>query len=417
MNKNINKNNKKVAFYLLSLFGGGGQKVILDLAKGFSLQGYKVDLLLFSRKGNLLSRIDSRINIIDLGSKRILFSVFPIIKYLKNEKPLFVMGTSEHANLVLILAKLFSRTKTKVLVRVGMTFFDLFKNYKKKRDRLIPLLIKLLYPYADKIIANSQNVAHDLEKVSKLPKNKIQIIYNPKFVEEIKEKSLDRFANARKDGLDSVSSVTNTPQSSLRGTRQSRKQSNWDFPDKFTILAVGRLEKQKDFKILIRAFALVKRKIDAQLIILGEGGQRKELEEMILALDLKDVFLKGFTDNPYFYMANADILVSTSLWEGFSNVLIEAGILGLPILATDCGSGSRELLAPHSNFNKQLEKGRIEYADNGILVAKQDKEMIAKAIILLFEDEELRKEYSEKIKGYSGEFGIMKILEKYKEII
>jgi len=375
--RNINK--KRIGFFLIGLYGGGGERVILDLARGFAQDGYEVDLILFRRVGALKDKVDSRIRIIELNSSRIALSLFPIIKYLNKEKPLFVMGTSEHANLVLILAKLFSRTKTKVFVRVGMTFSDLFQNYKNKRDRLIPFLIRILYPYADKIIANSQNVARDLERISKIPKNKIQVIYNPKFIEEILEKS---------------------------------RQDSWQFPKKFTILAVGRLEKQKDFKTLIRAFALVKRKIDAQLIILGEGGQRKELEKLILDLDLEDVYLKGFTDNPYFYMANADILVSTSLWEGFSNVLTEAGILGLPILATDCGSGSRELLAPHSNFNKQLEKGRIEYADNGILVAKQDVEMIAEAILVLAEDNELRENYSQKIREKTKEFEIKNILEK-----
>ena len=376
---------KRIGFFLIGLYGGGGEKVVLDLAKGFVEDGFKVDLLLFSRKGSLSNGIDSRINIIDLNVSRILFSVFPIIKYLKKEKPLFILGTSEHANLVLVLAKLFSRTKTKVFLRVGMTFSDLFKNYKKKRDKLIPFLIKILYPKADMIIANSQNVAQDLVKTSKISKDKIKVIYNPKFIDEIKRKS---------------------------------EIGNWQFSkDKFTLLAIGRLEKQKDFKTLILAFAEIKESIDTQLIILGEGGQRKELEKMILDLGLKDVHLLGFMQNPYFYMKNADLLISTSLWEGFSNVLIEAGILGLPIIATDCGSGSRELLAPNSNFNKQLEKGKIEYVEYGVLVAKQDKESIVKSILILRQNTELLEDYSQKSKQRSQIFNVQKILEEYKKLI
>jgi glycosyltransferase involved in cell wall biosynthesis len=275
---------------------------------------------------------------------------------------------------------------------VGITFSDLFKNYKKKRDKLIPLLIRILYPYADKIIANSQNVARDLEKVSKIPQNKIQVIYNPKFIEEIKEKS-----------------------------KAHKVESPKFLKEKFTILAVGRLEKQKNFKTLIEAFALVKQKIDAQLIILGDGGQKKELERLIFDLGLEDIYLKGFTDNPYLYMANSDVFVSTSLWEGFSNSLIEAGILGLPIIATDCGSGSRELLMSdfglsigRQTLNKPLEKGNIEYAENGILVARQDPEKMAEAILVLAGNDKLREKYSQNIKKQSEKFEIKTILEKIK---
>ncbi len=355
-------NNKKIAFFLISLYGGGGEKVVLDLAKGFVADGFEVDLLLFRKKGALLNIIDSRINLIELKSSRILFSIFPIIKYLKKENPIAILGTSEHANLILILAKIFSLTRTKVLCRVGMKFSDLFKQYKSWKDKMIPLFIKFLYPKADTIMANSKSVAQDLIKVSKIPKNKIKIIYNSKFIDEIKRQS---------------------------------EIGDWKFSkDKFTILAMGRLEKQKDFETLIKSFALVKEKIDAQLIILGEGGEGKNLKLLTKGLNLENIHLLGFVENPYFYIQNADILVSTSLWEGFSNVLIEAGILGLPIIATDCG---RELLAPDTNFDKNLEKGNIGYAKNGILVAKQDIKSIAEVILKLAHDKVLRKKYSERI--------------------
>jgi len=376
---------KKIAFYLIALHSGGGERVLLNLARGFVEDGFSVDLILFRKEGSLRDKIDPRINVKELKVSRIVFSLFPLIKYLNKEKPLFILGTSEHANLILILAKLFSCAKTKVFVRVGMTFSDLFKNYKKTRDKLIPLLIKVFYPYADKIIANSQNVAIDLEKVSKIKKEKIQIIYNPVFIQEIKERA---------------------------------QGGEWKYPNKLTILTLGRLHKQKDFETLMKAFALVKQKLDAQLIIVGEGGERNNLNDLIYTLNLeKDASLIGFVDNPYFYMKNSDIFVSSSLWEGFPNALIEAGVLGLPLVATDCGSGSRELLAPNSNFNKVLETGRIEYADNGILVAKQDIEIMAEAILVLGKNGQLRNAYSQKIKERVKEFDINNILAEYKKLL
>ncbi|PJE62512.1 glycosyl transferase, partial [Candidatus Roizmanbacteria bacterium CG10_big_fil_rev_8_21_14_0_10_39_6] len=93
-------------------YGGGGEKVVLDLAKGFVENGFEVDLLLFSRKGSFEDYVDKRVNIIDLNVSRIFFSFFPIIKYIRKEKPVAILGTSEHANIVLILAKIFSFTYT-----------------------------------------------------------------------------------------------------------------------------------------------------------------------------------------------------------------------------------------------------------------------------------------------------------------
>jgi glycosyltransferase involved in cell wall biosynthesis len=353
------------------------------LAKWFASNGFSVDLLLFTRKGRIEDKIDKRINIIDLKSSRIILSIFEIAKYLKKQKPVAILGTSEHANLVLITAKLVSFSKTKIFARVGILFSKLFENYKKKRDRLIPFLIRILYPRADMIIANSKNVALDLEKISGIPNNKIKVIYNPKFLQEIKIKS---------------------------------QQGEWSYPNKHTILAVGRLDGQKHFEILIKAFDGIRKEIDAQLIILGEGGERKKLEKLVKDLELKDVYLPGFVQNPYFYMKNASIIVSTSIHEGFSNVLIEAGILGLAVIATDCGSGTRELLAPNSDCTKQLGGDKIDYADNGILIASGNHKSLSKAMLTLLKDDELRAGYSKKIKDFSQKFDSDKILQEFKKL-
>ena len=111
------------------------------------------------------------------------------------------------------------------------------------------------------------------------------------------------------------------------------------------ILGAGRLTEQKDFPTLIRAFALVRKKHPARLMILGEGEERSKLETLVQELGLeKEVSLPGFVDNPYKYMKRAAVFVLSSRWEGFPNVLVEAMALGTPVVSTDCPNGPAEIL-------------------------------------------------------------------------
>jgi glycosyltransferase involved in cell wall biosynthesis len=112
------------------------------------------------------------------------------------------------------------------------------------------------------------------------------------------------------------------------------------------ILSVGRLVRAKDYPTLIRAFALVRKRQECRLIVLGEGRQRPRLESLIRRLGLADsVDLPGFAPNPFAYMARADLLALSSIFEGNPNVLVEAMAVGTPCVATDCRSGPRETLA------------------------------------------------------------------------
>ncbi len=113
------------------------------------------------------------------------------------------------------------------------------------------------------------------------------------------------------------------------------------------ILSVGRLTVQKAFEVSIDAMKLLKDKGErVRWYVLGDGDQRKSLEEKIKQLGLEEDFLMpGAVDNPYPYMAQADIYVHASRFEGKSIAIQEAQILGKPILVSDC-SGNREQVVP-----------------------------------------------------------------------
>jgi len=102
------------------------------------------------------------------------------------------------------------------------------------------------------------------------------------------------------------------------------------------ILGVGRLDKQKDFPMLVRAFRIVRDRRAARLMILGEGPDRSRIERAVDDAGLtNDVALPGLERNPYRFMSRAAVFASSSQWEGFGVVLVEALALKLPVVSTD----------------------------------------------------------------------------------
>ncbi len=112
------------------------------------------------------------------------------------------------------------------------------------------------------------------------------------------------------------------------------------------ILGAGRLTEQKDFETLLNAFAILRKKTEARLIILGEGEKRPDLETVIRRLGIEeDVDLHGYVENPYSFMRQSRVFVLSSKWEGSPSVVIAALACGCPVISTDCPGGVREILA------------------------------------------------------------------------
>ena len=307
----------KLAIFLPSLSGGGAERSMLNLAHGVAERGYPVDLVLAQAKGPYLSLVHKDVRIVDLKASRVLASLPALAGYLKKERPKALISALNYANVVAVWARSLAGVPTKVLVNEQNTVSISAFNSAKRRQRMVPYFMKYFYPWADYIIGNSQGVAEDLSEVTGLPPQRIDILYNPVVTPEVQEK---------------VHAPLNHP---------------WFEPGQPpVILAVGRLTKQKDFPTLIQAFSQVLKNRSARLMILGEGVDRPKLETLVKELSLEDhVSLPGFVENPYAYMKRASLYVLSSRWEGLPTVLIEALYCGRPIVATDCPSGPREILA------------------------------------------------------------------------
>ncbi len=303
-----------IAFYLPSLRGGGAEKVMLNLAREFSNRGYTIDLVLVDAYGEYLKDVPEEINVIDLNSRRFLFALPNLVRYLNQSEPDVLLSTIDTANITAICAARLANVSTRVFIRISNTISTKEKNGELKH-RIVHEVAKQVYPHADGIVAVSDGVATDLQETMGLPSELITTIYNPSVTSELLE------------------------------LREEPVDHPWFDEDKPVILGVGEFTAQKDFTTLIRAFSIVLREYDARLVLLGKGPKQKEIKQVITQLGLSEyAWLPGFVDNPYAYMANADVFVLSSRWEGCPNVLIEALACGASVVSTDCPNGPNEIL-------------------------------------------------------------------------
>lgn len=315
-NGEIGESNQHIALLVIALTPGGVGRVVLNLAGFFTTRGYRVDIVVARKEGEYLAQVPAGVNVIELGGGRVFFSIPWLVRYLRSQRPDILISAVTRANLAAIWARSVARVKTKIVVTEHTALSVDIPGSNRRRERLLPRLIKLSYPAADAVVAVSRGVADDLASIGGLRRDKIDVIYNP------------------------------VVSSRLAEMRRAEPAHPW-FSDGGPpiIIAAGRLTAQKDFPTLLQAFAKLQEENPARLMILGEGEIRPSLEALISGLGLKDnVTLPGFVENPFSYLSRAALFVLSSRWEGLPTVLIEAMACGTPVVATDCPSGPAEIL-------------------------------------------------------------------------
>jgi glycosyltransferase involved in cell wall biosynthesis len=329
----------RLAFYLPGLYDGGAERIILNLVEGIAKKGYAIDLVLGRAEGPYMAEISDSVRVVDLKVSRVINSVPALVRYLRQEQPAALLSAM-YANIPALWAKRLSGYQGRMIVSEHNTLSVVANDTGDLRWRVYPQLAHWFYPWADDIIAVSKGVADDLAAAARLPRDRIHVIYNPIVTVGLYEKS--------EDPLEHPWFQTGEPP---------------------VVLAVGRLTAQKGFDILIRAFARVRERQVARLLILGEGEDRSVLEDLVYQLGLtQDASLPGFVSNPYPYMAHAAMFALSSRWEGLPTVLVEAMTLGIPVVATDCPSGPREILRD-GQYGRLVPVGDINALAQAIIAA------------------------------------------------
>lgn len=341
-------NNRRLAVFLPGLYGGGAERMMLNLADGFARRGALVDLVVGVVDGSLQDQIPETVRYVPLHARRTLTVLPALVSYLRRENPVAMLSALNRANLTALWASRLARVAlsrsslppTRMIISERNMLSSEAGHSGSLADRLYPLLGRLFYPWADAIVAVSQNVADDLVKTANLSPDQITTIYNPVVTAQLQKRAEEPLSHPW-FGAD------NPP----------------------VVLGVGRLSEQKDFSTLIRAFARVQSNRDARLLILGEGPQRAELEALVVELGLEQVVsMPGWVPNPVAYMREAALFVLCSRWEGLPGALIEALFAGVPVVATDAPGGSREILQD-GRFGSLIPPRDV----NALAVAVQEK--------------------------------------------
>lgn len=352
--------NKKIAFILGSMFGGGAERVVSHLANYYADKGWDVSILMLlsPRVGY---KLNSTIKLIDFSGdtesriRRVPYWTYSIRNYVTDNDIRYIVSFAARINLITLIA-LQSEIKCRRLIiseRIDPGY--------DHRNVMVKTLIDIYYPRAAKIIFQTKR---SLSYFNYKVLNKGEVIGNPVDVSTFAIES------------------------------EKRKKK---------IVTMGRLVSQKNHSMLIRAFARIYREFsDYSLWIYGEGELRNELERLIENLKLKGcVYLPGNVEDVHERIKDAEIFVLPSNYEGLSNALLEAMMMGLPCISTDC-AGSDEV---------------ITQKENGLLIAVGDENQMYYAIKYMITHPKERNEMGEKAKKSVEKFRTDIIIEKWVEAI
>lgn len=371
------KMKKKVLFVIWTLSGGGGaEKILSNIVNNMDYREYDISILEFINLGGKEEKINKNIKILKpiiikkknifnkIYSKLIHFLVIYNVNLLRK---IFIKENYdvEIAFNYQIPGFIVAESSAKKIMWVHGSIENLY-NIENREVKLQ----RRAFNVANEIVAISEKTEKSIcEFLQKKPDN-IKRIYNGYEFSEIIEKSKEKIELERKN--------------------------------KKIIMAVGRMDTQKNFILLVDvAIELKKRKENYIIYIIGEGEQRARIEEKIKKNGLEEyIKLLGYKDNPYPYMKIADVYCLTSKAEGFPTVLIETMVLGCPFIATDV-AGTREL---------------YENEKCGVIVQYEAKE-ICDAILKISKNEKLRNEMSENCKKKAKKYSIENQIKKIEKII
>ena len=381
---------QKILIVIMSLYGGGAEKSLVNFLNELPENKFDVDLLLFKETGMFLSQVPTWVNIIDTPER--LRKLYSPVK--KSGDMIFTK----------IIGTFFARIMTSNHnMRQGYRWERFYTKKVAQLDKEYDVAIayttgEAMFYVADKVKANRKITwIHNDYKSAKHPSDykyfkdfELVTISN-----ECAKLFMEEFADSNKK----VHNIAN-----ITSSKMTRSRADEFYPKEFNkedkkILSIGRLCEQKGFDIAILAAAILKTyKIDFKWFIIGDGTWRAKLQAMISDNNLDDnVFLLGTRENPYPYIKNCDILAQTSRYEGKSVVLDEAKILGAPILVT----------------NYPTVSDQIEGMEG--LIVDLTPEAIAEGLKKLITDDSFRKEYSNYL--LSREYGNQEEIKKYIALI
>jgi len=376
---NTQRSKLKVLFVTPWFGDGGGERIWLNLLQNLNRSRF-TPILAFCEhvESHFLCEMPEDVRIYDLNKRRRFAVDWPrltlfLAQIIRKERPDIVVSLLHTWGFILHLARVLARVRFAIVINEHIHVSSSLNSLHRKRPVLSlasDMIHRYCYQHADLVIPVSHDVAKDLVLNYGAPLGKIKVIHNGIDLERIKRVAVEPVDHP------------------------------WFSSDMPVIMGIGRLSEQKAFHILIKAFKKVLKIIPCKLVIVGEGEKRRELEALIKQLDLENhVVLLGRQSNPFKYLSRANVFVLSSVGEALPTVILEAMVLGIPIVSTRCPCGPEELL------------GDGKY---GILVPVGDVDAMAEGILQILKNPSLRSSLSSRCTEKIRQFDLDSMVRAYE---
>lgn len=380
-----------LAVLVNSLAGGGAERVALTLLKEMHLKGQRTILICMEKESGypqpdfcevLYLTEFTKLHSPLIKTLWIFISAHRLSRILRDRQITYVQSHLNRANLINTGAKLFGSTHFAQIVfhtQLRFSSISVLRMIKKS-------FYRWLFTKADVIVSISTAMKDRMSSMLNLSMDqpKHVVIPNPHNIAEIQELA-----------------------------KESTSGFTFDTNKRY-LISVGRQIKLKKVDLLIKALAIVRlRYPDVELIILGEGPAKSFHQEIASEENLKNqIHFLGHTRNPFAYISKSDLLVLASESEGLPNIIIEALACGVPVISSDCPTGPREILSPHSDLGQNISD-HIEFAPYGILYPTLRPDLLAQAIAAILDDEPMRSKFRAAGLEYVHKYDQKRITERY----
>lgn len=368
---------RRVLLVINSLEGGGAERVMCTLASALAEREkhWSISLATLDRSEDAYA-LSPRVRRVRLDTGgRLTSGVVGLLRLMRQHRPEAILSFLTRANCAAIVCAQLLRIPCLISERVHTTSHFSTGGVRS----LSKLMIRRLYPHADRVIAVSHGVGDDLVRNYGVSVERVITIHNP----------ID---------LDRVEQAARAAPSHILP------------PD--CIVAVGRLVPSKNFSMLLRSYA--RANVGGALAILGEGPERQALTALAVELGISNrVQLPGFAANPHAIVNQASFYASSSNAEGFPNAMLEAMCTGRAVVATDCDSGPSEILQNGAALGKV---STLTETPCGLLVPTNDEQAMSLGIRSMT-DSQARDRFATAARLRARDFDLQHAVAKYEAVI